>query len=72
MAMFDPWNDPAPTCGHCHQEAFRLLDGLCPRCSEGRDVQVVEEAEDKAVRAHFKRALRAGTVSLQELREGRL
>ena len=70
--MDDPAWGPWPRCSHCRQESARILDGLCPRCSEAKDVKLVEEVEDKAVRRHYQWALRAGTVSLQDLREGRL
>ena len=68
----DIWTDPGPRCGACGRETFRLLEGLCPRCTEGRDLKAAEAAEDQAMRRHYQQRLAAGTVSLKEMREGRL
>ena len=72
VAVDPDWDWAAPTCGHCGHETFRLLDGLCPRCSQAKGLKAVEAAEDQEMRSYYARRLRAGTVSLQELREGRL
>lgn len=59
-------------CSECHQETVRLLDGLCPQCHWDMESKQAEEAEDKAERCYYKDQLRKGTISLAQMKEGRL
>lgn len=59
-------------CSECGREVFRVIDGLCVRCGDDKALLSVEEQEDRAMRRYYARELRQGTISLREMREGRL
>lgn len=67
------WDDAAGVlCPECGQETLRLIDGKCPSCYQAMVVKEVEKAEDKSMRRIYSRKMREGTISLKEMREGRL
>ena len=59
-------------CPKCGQEALRLADGMCNFCWNKADAVTVEEMEDKSMKAYYSRELRKGTISVTQMREGRL
>ena len=59
-------------CSSCHQETVRLLEGLCPQCQQDLENERARIAEDKAEKRYYKDQLRKGTISLAQMREGRL
>lgn len=56
-------------CSECGREAFQIRDGLCPRCYNRKKMKQDLELEEKATRRSYSVRLRAGTVSLAEMRE---
>jgi len=59
-------------CPKCGGEALRLADGMCNSCWNVADAVTVDEMEDKSMRAYYSRELRKGTISVTQMREGRL
>jgi NMD protein affecting ribosome stability and mRNA decay len=58
-------------CSDCGREALRIQDGLCPQCYNRKRMEQDIRLEERATRRSYRARLRAGTVSLTELREGR-
>ena len=59
-------------CLECEQETLRIIDGLCPQCYRNREAERERKLEDRTERRYYKEQLRRGTVSLAQMREGRL
>lgn len=59
-------------CSQCRAETLRIIDGLCPECWWKAEVERVEKLEDKTMRRYYRRRLQEGTISLSQMREGRL
>ena len=59
-------------CSECQQETARLVDGLCPQCWGDMEAERAKKAEDRAERRYYQDQLRKGTISLAQMREGRL
>lgn len=59
-------------CPECKQETLRIIDGLCPQCYRDREAERERKLEDRTERRYYKEQLRRGTVSLAQMREGRL
>ena len=67
------WDDAAgPRCPECGEETFRLIEGRCPSCYQAMTIEKEMEAEDKTLRRAYSRRLHQGTISVKELRSGRL
>jgi len=59
-------------CQHCGQETVRMFDGLCPNCHYDAIAKREDKHEQRAERRYYQRKLSEGTISLAQLREGRL
>lgn len=59
-------------CPRCNRESFRMVEGVCFSCYSHKIMKKEENMEDHAMKDYYRRALREGTVSLVEMREGRL
>jgi len=59
-------------CPNCGQEALRMIDGICLQCYRNKVAEREKRKEDKAERRYYKEQLRNGTISLAQMREGRL
>jgi len=59
-------------CPNCGQEALRMVDGNCFRCYRNKVAEREKRKEDKAERRYYKEQLGKGTISLAQMREGRL
>ena len=60
------------TCPSCNRETVRMIDGVCLQCYRDRVAEREKKEEDKAERRYYKEQLRKGTISLAQMREGRL
>ncbi len=49
-----------------------MVEGVCFSCYSHKIMKKEENMEDHAMKDYYRRALREGTVSLVEMREGRL
>ena len=65
-------NTGGVTCPSCGQEALRMIDGICLQCYRNKVAEREKREEDKAERRYYKEQLRKGTISLAQMREGRL
>jgi len=59
-------------CPDCGQEALRMVGGVCLQCHRDKVAEREKRKEDKAERRYYKEQLRKGTISLAQMREGRL
>jgi hypothetical protein len=59
-------------CKTCGAEVVRLIEGECPQCYKARVAEKEKVEEDRSMRRYFRRALNKGTLSLADLRDGRL
>lgn len=59
-------------CSDCGQEVVRLNHGLCPRCHGDAEAERAKMTGERAERRYYKDQLRKGTISLAQMREGRL
>lgn len=59
-------------CPDCEEEALRFIDGICFPCYNRRIMERDLKMEERAERRYFQHALRKGTVSMKQLKEGRL
>jgi hypothetical protein len=59
-------------CPKCGQETVRILDGLCLDCYMEKNAEREQKQADKAEKRYYKKKLAEGTISLSQLREGRL
>lgn len=59
-------------CSVCGRLSFRLPDGMCMECYGNIQVEAAEQAGEKSERRYFKRLVRQGTISISELRDGRV
>lgn len=59
-------------CSGCHRETMQLIEGLCPQCRRDAEAERAEKLGDKRERRYYKDQLRKGTISLHQMREGRL
>ena len=59
-------------CRGCGEEVVRIIEGKCPYCHQA--IVAIREArsEEKAERRYVMRRIQEGTISRQDLREGRL
>jgi hypothetical protein len=60
------------TCASCGRETVNILGGLCPCCHREVIAKREQQQEYKAERRYFQRRLTEGTISLTQLKEGRL
>ena len=58
-------------CPGCGQETMQLIGGLCRLCYRAKIMARDEAIEEKKERRYYRARLRDGTISLQELKEGR-
>lgn len=67
------WNDAqGVVCPKCGEETFRLIDGTCLSCYNRNVAERERKLEDKRERRYYKDALKRGTISLRQMKEGRL
>lgn len=59
-------------CKKCGAEVVRLINGYCVDCDTLREAERVERAGEAAERRYWAEQLRKGTVSLAQMKEGRL
>lgn len=60
------------TCPNCGKEALRMIAGICLQCYRDKVAEREKIKEDKAERRYYTEQLRKGTISLAQMREGRL
>ena len=60
------------TCPSCNRETVRIINGVCLQCHRDRVAEREKKKEDKAERRYYKEQLRKGTISLAQMKEGRL
>lgn len=71
--MSDNWEKSGGLfCSRCHGEVVRLINGLCPRCHGEDEKEIAGKMAMRAEKRYFTDQLRKGTISLADLREGRL
>jgi len=69
----EDWDKTAGViCPDCKQETVRLIDGMCPQCHNEKVAEREGKEEEKSERRYYGRRLREGTISLAQMREGRL
>lgn len=67
------WNGAGGVlCPECGEETLRIIDGTCVQCYNRKVAERERKLEDKRERRYYKDALREGTISLRQMREGRL
>ena len=67
------WNKAGGVvCPACGKETFRMIDGICFQCCRDKVAEREKRKEDKAERRYYKEQLMKGTISLAQMREGRL
>lgn len=59
-------------CPECGEETLRILYGTCLQCYNEKVSESERKLEDRSERRYFRRKLNEGTISLRQLREGRL
>lgn len=59
-------------CNRCHKETVRVFNGLCLNCYRDDVAKLEQNQEDRAEKRYYQRKLTEGTISLAQLREGRL
>ena len=60
------------TCPSCGQETFRTVDGSCLQCYNDKVAEREKKVEARAERRYYKDGLKKGTISLAQMRKGRL
>lgn len=69
----EDWDETAGViCPDCKQETFRLIDGVCLQCHNEKVAKQEGEEEERSERRYYSRRLREGTISLSQMKEGRL
>lgn len=59
-------------CPNCGQEALRLVGGICLQCYNKMIAERERKKEDRAERQYYREQIKRGTISLAQMREGRL
>lgn len=59
-------------CKQCRGESVRIFDGLCLNCYHEAIARREQQQEEKSEKRYYQRRLSEGTISLAQLREGRL
>ena len=59
-------------CRQCGQETVRIFDGLCLTCHYAAIAKREQQQEERSEKRYYQRKLSEGTISLAQLREGRL
>ena len=59
-------------CSECRNETLQIVDGLCPECYNQKANDFQTKVENDIMKRYYKRGLRNGTVTLRQMREGRL
>lgn len=59
-------------CSNCEQETLRIIDGVCLQCYRAKVAEEEERLGRKRERRYYAEQLRRGTISLAQMREGRL
>lgn len=73
VVTFEDWERVGGIrCSGCGDEVVRLIDGLCLQCHGEAEAERAKKAGEKSERRYFKNQLRKGTISLAQMREGRL
>ena len=67
------WNKAGGVvCPNCGQETLRIVDGVCLQCYRDGVAEREGVREDEAERHYYKEQLKKGTISLAQMKEGRL
>lgn len=59
-------------CRQCGQETVRIFGGLCLNCHYEVNAKREQQQEEKSEKRYYQRRLSEGTISLAQLKEGRL
>ncbi len=59
-------------CPKCEHETFRMVGGICIQCHRDEVAESEKRKEIRAERRYYKDQLRNGTISLAQMRTGRL
>ena len=59
-------------CTRCGQETVRMFDGMCLTCYHEDIAQREQKQADRAEKQYYRKKLSEGTISLAQMREGRL
>ena len=59
-------------CPSCGNEVVRIIEGRCPQCHQAMIAIREAQAADRAERRYVVQRLREGTLSLHDLKRGRL
>lgn len=59
-------------CPTCEQKSLRMIDGICIQCHRNKVAEKEERLGRKRERRYFIEKLRRGTISLAQIKEGRL
>lgn len=59
-------------CPDCKQETMRLIEGICSQCYNEKVAKRERKKEERSERSYYSRRLREGTISLAQMRGGRL
>ncbi len=60
------------SCPNCEKETFRMIDGICIQCYRDAVAEEEKKKEDRTERRYYRDELRKGTISLSQLKDGRL
>lgn len=64
-------NGRGVNCRQCGREVFRIINGRCLACHEGRTTDEVMKADLKRRKRSAMRLLNSGKITLADLRAGR-
>ena len=59
-------------CTRCGQETVRIFNGVCLNCSREDIARDEQKQADRAEKQYYRKKLSEGTISLAQMREGRL
>ncbi len=59
-------------CPACEHESLRMINGICIQCYREGVAEEEKKKEDRTERRYYKDQLRKGTISLTQMRGGRL
>lgn len=67
------WEDSGGLfCTRCGQETVRIFNGICLSCYRDDIARHEQRQADKTEKRYYQRKLSEGTISLAQMREGRL
>jgi len=59
-------------CSRCGQETVRIINGVCLTCYREDVARSEQKQADRAEKQYYRKKLSEGTISLAQMREGRL